>query len=248
MRISAVILARDEEKNIKEAIRSVGFCNEVIVIDDGSSDNTLEIASKLGARVFTRALENDFASQRNFGLEKAKGQWVLFLDADERVTPELQKEILTEINKPSQIKAYWVKRNDIIWGKSFRFGETSALKLIRMARKGAGVWVRRVHEIWDVEGPKGSFRYSLLHYPHQTLSEFIEEVNFYSSLHADENAREGKRSTLFKLILWPKMKFFQNIFLRLGILDGVPGFVLAIIMSFNSFLAWAKLWIKQEQN
>ena len=248
MRISAVIITRNEEKNIEEAIRSVEFCNEVVVIDDASSDNTPEIALKLGARVFTRTLENDFASQRNFGLEKAKSGWVLFLDADERVTLKLQKEILAEINKPSQIKAYFVKRNDIIWGKSFRFGETSKVKLIRVARKGAGVWKRSVHEVWDVEGPKGLFKFPLLHYPHPTLSHFIGEVNFYSSLHAKENAREGKRSSLIKIILWPKMKFFQNMLLRMGILDGLPGFVFAIVMSFNSFLSWAKLWIKQEQN
>jgi len=247
MRISAVILAKDEEKNIGDAIKSVDFCDEVIVIDDNSTDKTVEIALSLGAKVFTRSLEDNFAGQRNFGLEKAKGEWVLFLDCDERISEKLRQEIVAEISKPSQIKAYYIKRVDIIWGKRFRFGENSNIKLLRVVRKGTGDWKRKVHEFWEVGGYKQTLINPVVHYPHQNLSKFIDEVNFYSTLHAEENMGEGKHSSLAKIILWPKLKFFRDTLLRLGILDGVYGFVIAILMSFHSFLAWSKQWIRQNQ-
>lgn len=248
MRISAVILSKNEEKNIASCVGSLNFCDEVILVDDNSTDKTVEIASNLGARVLTRSLDRDFASQRNFGLERAKGEWILFIDADERVSQKLQKEIVAEISKPSQVKGYYLRREDIIWGKRFRFGETPSLKLLRLARKGFGSWKRKIHEVWEVDDFTKILKNPLIHYPHQSLSIFIDEINFYSSLHAQENIKEGKHSSILKIILWPKLKFFQNTILRLGILDGTHGFVVALIMSFHSFLAWSKQWLKQRQS
>ena len=257
--ISAIILAKNEEKNIGECIEALAFCEEIIVIDDYSSDKTVEIARGLGANIFQRKLEGNFASQRNFGLEKATNKWVLFIDADERVSKELRDEIEREVvslNNP--YLGYFFKRDDYIFGKRIKFGETSALfgfnpgayinKFLRLARRSAGKWRRPVHEVWEVSGRTKSLKNTLKHYPHQTLREYISDINFHSDLHAEANYKEGKRSSLLKILLWPKLKFLNNYFFRLGLLDGTEGFVLALSTSFHSFLAWSKLWIYQRKN
>lgn len=246
--ISAVVLTKNEEKNIAECLRSLAFCDEIIVIDDASNDKTVRIARGLGAKIFVRGLEGDFSSQRNFALKKASGRWVFFVDADERITDRLREEILKEIKKvDNPYSGYFVKRQDFLWGKKLRFGETSSLKFLRLARKSAGGFKRRVHEYWNVVGRTKTLENPLVHHPHQTLREFIADINFQSTLHARANCEEGKKSTLLKIIFLPKLKFLRNYFLRLGFLDGERGFLLALLMSFHSFLAWSKLWVAQRK-
>lgn len=246
MNTSAVILTKNEEENIKECINGLTFCDEIIVIDDNSSDKTAEIAGNLGGKVFVRNLNDDFAGQRNFGLEKANNKWVLFIDADERVSGELKKEMLKEIESPENPHVgYTFKRDDYIWGKKLNHGETANISLLRLARKSAGKWVRSVHEVWTVTGRTKTLKNPLKHYPHQTLREFIDDINFHSDLHAEANYKEGKISNLAKIVIWPKGKFFYNYFFKLGFLDGMEGFVFALMMSFHSFLSWSKLWVIQ---
>ena len=257
MNLSAVILTRNEEKNIKDCIKSLAFCDEVIVVDDNSQDNTVEIVEVLGAKVYKRALSNDFSAQRNFGLRKATGMWVLFIDADERVTPALRSEIIQLINDPTlSYSGFTFRRHDFIWGKELKHGDMAYgllkkflwnVKLLRLAKKSSGKWKRKVHETWDVSGPTRELNSPLLHYPHQTISEFIKDINNFSTLHAKANMEEGKRSSLAKIIIWPTGKFVYNFFLRLGFLDGLHGFIVAMVMSFNSFLAWSKLWLVQRE-
>src|SRR3990167_1565394 len=248
MDLSAVILAKNEEENILQSIESVNFCDEIIVIDDYSKDKTTEIARNHGANVFRRRLNNDFASQRNFGLQKAKGEWVLFLDADERVSENLKKEILHLIGTPkSGYSGFFLKRKDVIFGKEVNHGEMGSLKLLRLAKKGSGFWKRSVHESWNVKGKTLTLANSIYHYPHQNLREFIDSVNYFSSLHALSNRREGKNSSLVKIILWPLGHFIKNWIFKKGFLDGTLGFVMAMFMSFHSFLAWSKLWLLQKK-
>src|SRR5579885_2432976 len=167
MKLSCVILAKNEEKNIKECIESVFFCNEILVIDDESTDNTGSIAKKLGAKVIVHPLHNDFAKQRNFAMSQASGDWILFVDADERVSPALKKEILTVISQTNpQNHGYYIKRIDNMWGKFLQYGETGNLYLLRLAQKGQGVWYGKVHENWIATGKSDTLQHPLLHYPH----------------------------------------------------------------------------------
>jgi len=242
--ISTVIIAKNEEKDIEESLKSVSWCDEVLVIDDYSEDRTVEIAKKYGAKIFPRHLNRDFAAQRNFGLEKARGEWVLFVDADERVSPALRAEIFQKLKSDPKYNGFYLKRTDFFGGRQLKHGETSRVKLLRLGRRKAGKWQRNVHEIWEVRGEIGELKNSLIHLPHPTISEFLREVNFYSTLHAQSLDNEKVNPGLFRIIFYPLGKFIQNYFLRLGFLDGMPGLIVALMMSFHSFLAQGKLFLQ----
>ncbi len=245
--ISAVIITKNEEQNIRNCINSLKFCDEIIVIDDYSKDKTPIIARTLGAKVFFRKLGNDFSSQRNFGLSKTKSRWVLFLDADEIVTAELQKEILQKLSKPvNYTSGYFFKRTDYIWKTEVKHGEVGDVRLLRLARRDAGKWDRYVHEHWHVIGMTEYMSQPIKHYPHPTVKEFLFEVNHRSTLHALANKMEGKKANLFIIIFYPVYKFIYGYILRGGFLDGMVGFVIAMIMSLHSFMSWSKLWFIQK--
>jgi glycosyltransferase involved in cell wall biosynthesis len=246
--ISAIILTRNEEDNIKECIGCLDFCDEVVIIDDNSLDKTTDLAVKLGAKVYKRRLGENFAAQRNFGLKKAQGKWVLFVDADERVTEDLRNEIVQITNDPlANYLGFYLKRTDYIWGRKLKHGETANVKLLRLARRRVGKWKRRVHEVWEVGGRTRELKNPLVHYPHPTLTDFVAGVNIMSSLHAEANLEEGKKSSLLKIFVWPLGHFVYNFILRLGFLDGIQGLMVALVMSFHSYLAWSKLWFLQRK-
>lgn len=238
--VSLVILTKNEERNIKDCLKSVSWADELIVIDDYSIDRTVEIAKKLGAKVFQHRLNNNFAQQRNFGLNRAKGEWVFFLDADERATPALAREIKKEIKKENRY-AFLFKREDVFLGRSLKHGETAAVRLLRLAKKD-GQWIRSVHEVWQTKWRTKELKNPLLHFSHPNLTQFIQQINFHSTLHAQALQKEGEKFSLISLLFKPKLKFCQNYFWRLGFLDGLPGLIMALGMSFHSFLAQAKLY------
>lgn len=240
--ISVVVLTKDEEKNLQECLESVReLADEIIVIDDNSIDKTTEITKNFGAKVFIHSLNNNFAQQRNFGLEKVSEEWVLFVDADERISPDLKKEIMEAIKK-TNVDGFYLKRQDFFGGRALKYGETANVRLLRLGRKGKGEWQREVHEVWDIKGNINELKNPLLHYPHQALSDFIDHVNFHSSLHAQALKKEDVKPSLWRIIFYPKAKFIQNYIFRLGFLDGTPGIIVALMMSFHSFLARAKLY------
>jgi len=249
MNISAVVLTKNEEKNIKNCLESVSFCDEVVIIDDFSTDRTEKISKRYGAKVIKRKLANDFSKQRNIGLEKALGKWVLFVDADEVVSTPLRNEIVQATNDPisRQYIGYRLKRTDVLWGREIKHGETGSITLLRLALRESGKWRRGVHEEWEVMGPIHTLKSPLMHYPHQTIREFISSVNKQSSIHAQENAKEGKKSSLIKIIFWPIAKFISNFFGKGGFLDGMPGLIISLTMSLHSYLAWSKQWLSQKK-
>ena len=246
--LSSVIITKNEEKNIERCIKSLKFCDEIIVIDDYSIDKTVSLANKLGAKVFQNRLDDDFSKQRNFGLKVANREWVLFIDADEVVGSELAGEIIKVTSDPTiKNDGYYLRRQDTLWNKKLNFGENGNTKLLRLGKKNNGIWKRKVHEFWEIKGSKALLRNPLSHYPHSDLSEFINSIEQFSSLHAEANFLEKKRSNIFKIVFWPPLKFFNNYFLCGGFLDGVEGFVSAMLMSMHSYLAWSKLWILKKK-
>lgn len=242
--ISAIVLTKNEEKNIAACLESISWCDEIIVIDDNSEDKTVEIAKKLGAKVSIRSLQDNFASQRNFGLEQAKGDWILFLDADERISQALWYEIMAKTNAPfSPYAGYYIKRTDTMWGKQLKYGETGNIKILRLAKKDTGRWEGSVHEIWKVKGKTDILQNALMHYPHQSVKEFLHEINYYSDLRAQELRKKKVSVSWFTIILYPKAKFILNYIFKGGFLDGLPGLIFAFMMSLHSFLVRGKLWL-----
>jgi glycosyltransferase involved in cell wall biosynthesis len=240
--ISAVVLTKNEEKNIIDCIESLSFCDEVVIIDDFSDDLTVEIAKKAGATVYHKKLESNFSKQRNFGLEKAKGEWVLFLDADERISNDLKHEIIYKTAKEKTIDGFFIPRFDFMNGKMLEHGETAHISLLRLAKKGKGMWQGKVHETWEIPSKTAVLDSALLHYPHPTINDFLREINFYSDLRAKELFEKGVTIHWYDLIIYPKAKFIQNYIFRAGFKDGTEGMIMALMMSFYSFLVRGKLW------
>ncbi|HYK08735.1 MAG TPA: glycosyltransferase family 2 protein [Candidatus Eisenbacteria bacterium] len=244
MSISTIVLTKNEEKNIEACLESLAWCDEILVIDDKSTDATVENAKKHKAIVVERDLENDFATQRNFGQEKAKGEWILFIDADERVSKALASEIQRRTtNDERRTIGYFLKREDFMWGKVLRHGEQGQGMFLRLVQKGKGKWVGKVHELLNVAGPTAVLANPIQHFPHPTIGEFLQEINFYSTLRAEELFEKGVKVHWWDIILYPRAKFLQDYLFKLGFLDGIEGFIAALLMSFHSFLVRGKLWV-----
>lgn len=247
--ISAVILTKNEEDTIDHCLKSISWCDEIIVIDDNSEDRTVELAKKRGAKVYIHTLHNDFSAQRNFGLEKAKGEWVLFIDADEMVSSTLWYEIMQYTNNPvNEYAGFYMKRIDTIWRKELKHGEIGNIKLLRLAKKNAGIWKGKVHERWQISGKTLTLKNSLAHFPHPTIRAFLKEINIYSNLRAEELFKNKKTIHAPSIILYPLGKFIVNYLFRRGFLDGTQGLVFALMMSLHSFLVRGKLWFLWQKN
>lgn len=175
----------------------------------------------------------DFAQERNKLLRSAKSEWVMFVDSDEDISDALRQEINQLINNPvNTISSYYVKRENYFLGEYI-----GTDKIIRLIKKGSGQWERPVHEVFHPRGGRvGILTNPLIHNTAKTLNEYIAKVNFYSSLHAETNRKEGKHSNLFKIIFYPKLKFLQSIIMGRGI-------VFSILQAFHSFLAWSEQWL-----
>jgi len=243
--ITAVVLTKNNKETLRTCLSSLTFVDEIVVVDDNSTDTTIRIAKKMGAKVYKRKMEDNFAKQRNFGLKKAKGEWVFFLDADERVSEALASEIYNLQFTIYHADGFYIKRKDKFLGKELKHGETN-IHLLRFAKKDVGKWRRKVHEVWEIEGKVSSLNNSIIHESHKDLAGLIDKVNRYSDLHAKQKLKDKEISNLFKIVFYPIAKFINNYIFRLGILDGLHGFVIAILMSMHSFLAWSKLWILQK--
>lgn len=187
----------------------------------------------------------DFAAERNKLLEAAPEGWVLFLDSDEKLSKELSDEVL-RCTQDDSFDGYLIKRVDFFLGRWLRFGETGNIKLVRLGKRGAGQWKRKVHEYWDIKNP-GELKNPILHTPHPTITAFIDKINFYSGLDAVElgpHFAKASRGERFLCFGKPIAKFFLNYFLRLGFLDGEAGFVHAFMMSFQSLVVRVKQYEK----
>jgi glycosyltransferase involved in cell wall biosynthesis len=245
--ISALILSHNDEKTIAKTLESVRWCDECIVIDDFSTDKTVSIVKKFHGKVLIRHLAGDFASQRNFALKQAKGNWVFYVDSDEVVTDALQQEILRVVEDPN-VTGYFLKRTDYFYGKSLRHGETAGVRLLRLAKQDAGSWIRSVHEVWKIKGPTATLSEPLLHYPHSNVAQFLDEINWYSTLNAKLLFTQKKHEPAWYVVSYPAAKFIVNYLLKRGYLDGMPGLIVALMMSFHSFLTRAKLQMLWRNN
>lgn len=229
MRITATIIALNEERNIARAVRSVSFCEEVLVVDSGSSDRTVEIAESLGARVLRNEWPG-FAAQKNFAAGAASHDWILSLDADEAVGPDLAASIMRLKSRGPNRKGYEFSRLARYCGHWIRHSGWYPDRKVRLYHKDAGRWVGQyVHESVEVLGPVGHLEGDLLHYTCDTLEEHLGSIDRYTDLAAREIAESGRAVPAWRLVAGPALSFVKTYLLQLGILDGKAGLTIAVM-------------------
>lgn len=239
-KLSAAIIALNEEKKLPDCLKSVAFVDEIIVIDSGSTDGTRQVAEDLGARVFDRKFDN-FSAQKNAAIEKTTGDWILLIDADERVTPELEAAIVQAVNKSDGIAAYHLTRINRIFGGLLRHGASGLDQPVRLIRRGCAQYEGLVHEQLAVNGATGFLEGELHHITYQTLDDYYKKFNLFSTLDAQEMLRrKGKKPSFVLMMLRPGFEFVFYYFLKLGFLDGWRGFLYQVLSSYYVFIKYAK--------
>ncbi|MDR1695571.1 MAG: glycosyltransferase family 2 protein [Endomicrobium sp.] len=243
-KVSAYILTRNEEKHIKDCMESVKFADEIVVIDAFSSDATAEIAKSLGAKVVQNKFEY-FGKQRNFALEQCSYDWVICLDADERISPELKAEIEDQLQKSPECGVFiaprksrfinkWIAHSG--WYPDYRhpvlFDKTKAKYKDQL-----------VHEDIDYKGRKFYFKGDIYHYPYESIKHFTAKSDFYTDLRAEEMFAKGKKFRVVNLLINPPVMFIKMYFVKKGFLDGLTGLILALLYSsFYTLMKYIKLW------
>ena len=182
-KITAIVLTKNEERNLERCLNSLRFADEILVVDDGSFDKTVSIAKKLGAKVIEHRLAEDYGAQRNFAMSKAANEWILFIDADEEITEELSEELKNIGRYLNTISGFFIRRRDYYMDRELKYGETASIRnsgLLRLMKKGSGNWSGAVHEKFGLRGGTRTLKGFINHYPHQSLKEFIAAINYYS--------------------------------------------------------------------
>lgn len=240
MTISALVITKNEECNIQDCLVSVSWADEIVVVDSLSTDRTAEIARQVGAKVYQKAWSG-YSAQKNYGSALCTSDWILSIDADERVTPELRDEIRRAAGT-AEHAAYRIFVRDYMFGKWIEHGSWPQQCHVRLYRRGAGEWRAEVHESVAVNGSVGVLQERLLHYSHLTVARFIHKMNSYTDIEAERWYQQGVRKSWLVTVLSPLRIFFTEYFTRRGFLDRGHGFVLALLYSFYFFLARVKLW------
>ncbi len=245
MTLSVIILTRNEERHIRDCLASVGpLADELLVLDSQSRDNTTAIARLMGARVETRPFDN-YPCQRNAAIEMAQGDWLFFLDADERVTPELAQGIRASTSAAApETAGFWVPRRNIIFGKEIRYTGWSPDYQPRILRKGRGHFdpAREVHELLVWDGDVGYLSQPLVHYNYETLAQFRAKQNAYARYEARIWFEEGKRARKRGFVGQPLREFFRRYVSLQGWRDGGHGLWLSLLMSYYAFVRQRLLW------
>ena len=244
MSVSVVVITKNEADAIERCLRSVGWAEEAIVLDCGSTDRTVEISQKLGARVNVTADWPGFGPQKNRALELATGEWVLSLDADEWVTPDLRDEILNAVSRPDGAVAFRLPRLSSFCGRFMRHSGWWPDHVIRLFRRGAARFSDDVvHEHVLVEGKTGTLRAPIMHETFVDLDELLQKMNNYSSLAAKEMRLGGRKAGLAGAVLRGLWAFMRTYFFRGGFLDGREGFMLAVATAEGTYYRYAKLML-----
>lgn len=240
-RLSAILIVRNEERDLPGCLDSLrGVADEIVVVDSRSTDRTREIAAARGARV----IEKDFAGfgpQKQFALEQATGDWVLNIDADERLTPGLGREIRAALDAGPAVNGFLLPFHNVFLGRRLRFGSHWSESHLRLFRRERGRYAGRdIHEGIEVAPPLARLRGAVRHESYRNFSEYLEKCNRYTGLIARDKRRRGKRFRWWHHLRLP-WEFFVRYFLKLGFLDGHPGFVYAALSAFYAWLKFVRM-------
>ena len=246
--LSIVILTKNEEKNIEAAVLNAKQCaDKIIVVDSGSTDETVILAERAGAEVLFRAWDNDFAAQRNFVLDKIETEWVLYLDADERLNLQLIDSIKATMQSGDMNKQYVIKRYSHAFGQKFRHGVLRPDSVARLFPRGKVFWVNRVHERPECNLPKLTLNGNIIHYTYSGWTQWLRKFEQYTTIWANDAYKKGKKTSPFGIIAHASFAFIQVTFLRLGFLDGFIGFVMCCNHFFYTMIKYLKLYELQRR-
>jgi len=236
------VTTKNEERCLRACLESARFAEEIVVVDSGSTDQTRSIARSLADKVLEHEYENP-AAQKNWALPQLTHDWVLILDADERVTPELRAEIERVLADPARRDGYWIRRENWFYGKPIRSAGWQRDRVLRLLdrRKGAYRSVL-VHEEIDLRGAAGTLQYTLLHEPYRDLDHYFEKWSRYSAWAAEELRRKNVRATGARLLLRPWLRFVRMYLLEGGFQEGRRGIVLCGLAAFSVFTKYARRW------
>lgn len=247
-KISVVIITGNEENNIKDCLQSVTWADEIIVVDSESSDNTVRIAGEFTDKVITQKWLG-YAKQKSYAISLAKNEWVLSLDADERVTKELADEILNFDFEIAGFSAFRIKRENYFIGRKINecgWGNDYQLRLFKKSKTKLNE--RLVHEGFIVDGEVSNLKNSIIHFSYTNLKDGFDKINIYSSLEAEEKYNR-KKVTTFRIIFFPVLAFLQHYFIRKGIKDGKHGLMVSLMHAMTKLQVQMKIWeIKQTKN
>lgn len=246
--LSVVILTKNEEKRLDDCLRSVSWASDIVILDDCSADQTKAVAEKYQARFFQRLMDVE-GRHRNYGYSLAKEKWVLSLDADERVTPELSEEIKKVVaqDNPS-INGYSMLRRNYIKDHWVRYGGWYAYPVLKMFRKDRFLFKEEeVHPVAVMEGPVEPLKGDIIHYSYKDFSDFVLKLNHQTTLEAKKWFRTGREMTLSHALRRTVDRFFRSWILKKGYKDGFVGFAVALMAGLYQILSYAKYW-EMKQN
>ena len=240
MKISAIIPTFNEEEHISEAIKSVSWADEIIVVDSFSNDNTIEIAKKFGVKIIQREYQYS-ASQKNWAIPQAEHNWVFLLDADERVSNALKEEILNWKKKNPKYQSYWIYRTNHFMGKKIKYSGWQGDKVIRLFHKNCRYEDKKVHA--EIESPSkvGKLKSPILHFTFKSMSHYLLKWDQYSSWSAKDHFKKVNNPNFFHFIIKPTFRFLRDFIFRGGILDGKTGYIVCKLSSMGVFMRYVKL-------
>lgn len=243
--ISAIVITKNEEKMIRDCLKNLQFCDEIIVVDNNSPDKTVEIAREFTDKIF-QIETDDFSEMRNFGKEKASGDWLLYIDADERISDELKKRILVAITH-DKFSGYEVHRKNNFLGKWMEYGGWENEYLLRLIQKEKLThWFGKLHETAKVEGKVGKIEEAILHFSHRNIFDMVEKTNKWSELEAESrfNMKHPKMTALRFIKLF-FVDFAKRVISKKAYKDGTVGMIEAIYQPYSLLITYLKLWEKQ---
>lgn len=244
--ISVVINTLNEEKNITRAIKSVSWADEIVVCDMHSEDNTVEIAKKLGAKVILHKKVNYVEPARNFAISKAAGNWILILDPDEEISESLQNRLIQIANKMEQVNYVRIPRKNIIFNKWIKESSWWPDYQIRFFKNGQVKWTDKIHRSPEVKGLgidlEEDEKWAIIHHNYQSISQFINRMDRYTSVEAEQKILEGYNFNWRDLLRIPLNEFLSRFFAKKGFEDGLHGLALSLLQAFSFLIVYLKVW------
>jgi glycosyltransferase involved in cell wall biosynthesis len=241
--LSALLITYNEESNIKEVLNNLAFADEIIIVDSFSTDKTVEIAAEYKNIKITQRVFDNFASQRNFALSLATHSWVLFIDADERLTPELQTEINDVINQEKSASAYFMHRDFMFENKRLKYSGWQTDKIIRLFKKEKASYNPKkiVHEKLIVEGKIKKLKNKLIHHSYSNYKDYKQKMIFYGQLKAQEEFLKKTNPNFFHFYIRPAYKFLNQYIVRFGFLDGKKGIIICYLNALSVAVRFKEL-------